>query len=121
MPINRTYGVNKLLDACRGYPLAKDRVILVAYILLQGINDSPADAALLAEKLRGIPCRINLLPYNPTPTLAYQCPDEHHIRKFQGILRGAGYRTLLRTSRGADISAACGQLAGNSSEGVFTE
>jgi 23S rRNA (adenine2503-C2)-methyltransferase len=112
MPINRTYGMDALLDACRDYPLAKNRVILVEYILLKGINDSPADAALLAEKLHDIPCRINLLPYNRSPTLPYQCPDEKNIKKFQEILRGAGYRTLIRNSRGADIAAACGQLAG---------
>jgi len=112
MPINRTYGVAALLDACRAYPLAKNRVILVEYILLKGINDSLADAALLAEKLDDIPCRINLLPYNQSATLPYQCPDEKHIKKFQEILRGAGYRTLIRNSRGIDIAAACGQLAG---------
>jgi 23S rRNA (adenine2503-C2)-methyltransferase len=112
MPINKTYGVDALLDACRDYPLAKNRVILVEYILLKGINDSLADAELLAEKLRHIPCRINLLPYNQSTSLPYQCPDEKDIKRFQEILRDAGYRTLVRNSRGADIAAACGQLAG---------
>ncbi|MCF6291186.1 MAG: 23S rRNA (adenine(2503)-C(2))-methyltransferase RlmN [Desulfobacterales bacterium] len=112
MPINKTYGVDELLAACRDYPLSKNKVILIEYILLKGINDSLADAGLLAEKLREIPCRINLLPCNRSPDMDYQCSDEKRIKEFQGILRNAGYRTLIRNSRGADISAACGQLAG---------
>ncbi len=112
MPVNNTYGVDELLAACCDYPLSKNRVILIEYILLKGINDSLADAGLLAEKLRQIPCRINLLPCNRLPGKDYQCPDEKNIKAFQKILRDCGYRTLIRTSRGADISAACGQLAG---------
>jgi hypothetical protein len=94
------------------YPLAKNRVLLVEYILLKGINDSAADAALLVEKLRDIPCRINLLPLKQSAPLPYQCPDEKNNKKFQEILRNGGFRTLIRNSRGADIAAACGQLAG---------
>ena len=111
MPVNRAYGVDDLLDACRSFPLPGKKVILFEYILLKGINDAAGDARRLAEKLQGIPCRINLLPYNVTQSLHYQCPGEEHILQFQKILRDAGYRTFIRSSRGADISAACGQLA----------
>jgi len=113
MPINKTHGVEAVLDACRDYPLSKNKVILIEYIMLKGINDAQADAELLAERLQGIPCLINLLPYNQSAGLPYQCPDEEHIKEFQRILRDAGHRTLVRNSRGVDISAACGQLAVN--------
>lgn len=112
MPINRTYGLDDLLDACRDYPLPKKKNILFAYLLVKGINDGPDDARLLADKLRGIPCRVNLLPYNESDELPYQRPDRQTVKDFQKILRDAGFRTLVRDSRGADISAACGQLAG---------
>ncbi|MBI5556484.1 MAG: 23S rRNA (adenine(2503)-C(2))-methyltransferase RlmN [Deltaproteobacteria bacterium] len=116
MPVNRTYGVDELLGACRGFPLTKKKVILFEYILIKKINDSPEAACLLAAKLQGIPCRINLLPYNESPALPYQRPAEEDILRFQKILRDAGYRTLIRSSRGSDISAACGQLAGAAGE-----
>ena len=111
MPVNRAYGMDDLLSACRSFPLPGKKVILFEYILIKGINDAEGDARRLAEKLQGIPCRINLLPYNVTKSLDYQCPGEEHILQFQKILRDAGYRTFIRSSRGADISAACGQLA----------
>ena len=111
MPVNRTYPLAQLLSACRNFPLSKKKVILIEYILLNGINDSDQTAHLLSEILRDIPCRINLLPYNETDPLPYKCPDPERIKAFQEILRGHGYRTLIRDSRGADISAACGQLA----------
>ncbi len=112
MPVNRTYPVDELLAACRRFPLSKKKVILFEYILIKGINDSPQDALLLAEKLKGIPCRINLLPFNESEEMTYKCPSEEDILVFQKILRDRGLRTLIRSSRGADISAACGQLAG---------
>ena len=111
MPVNRTYPLAQLLAACRDFPLGKKKVILIEYILLKGINDSDHAARLLAEKLRDIPCRINLLPYNESEPLPYKRPDLERINTFQKILRDQGYRTLLRDSRGGDISAACGQLA----------
>ncbi|MCJ7601558.1 MAG: 23S rRNA (adenine(2503)-C(2))-methyltransferase RlmN [Desulfobulbaceae bacterium] len=111
MPVNKAYGLDDLLAACRSFPLPGKKVILFEYILIKGINDSADDARKLAEKLHGLPCRINLLPYNATQSLHYECPDEEHILQFQKILRDAGYRTFIRSSRGADISAACGQLA----------
>jgi len=111
MPVNRTYPVASLLNACREYPLAPGKVILIEYILFQGINDSPADARLLAERLRGIPCRINLMPFNESAAMPFRCPAPQVIKGFQSILRQAGFTTLIRNSRGGDISAACGQLA----------
>jgi len=110
MPVNRTYPLEKLLAACRNFPLGKKKIILIEYILLKGINDSEQAAQLLAEKLTDIPCRINLLPYNESEPLPYKRPDSTRIETFQKILRDHGYRTLIRDSRGADISAACGQL-----------
>ena len=112
MPVNRTYPLEQLLAACRAFPLGKKKVILIEYILLEGINDSDEDARLLAEKLSGIPCRINLLPYNQSADLPYRPPAPEQVKRFQKILRDQGFLTLVRDSRGADISAACGQLAG---------
>jgi 23S rRNA (adenine2503-C2)-methyltransferase len=111
MPVNRSYGVDDLLAACRNYPLAPKRVILVEYILIKDVNDSPAQALLLVAKLAGISCRINLLPYNECEDLPYTRPAEETILVFQKVLRDAGFITLVRQSRGSDISAACGQLA----------
>ncbi len=116
MPVNLTYPLDDLLDACRTYPLSKKKVILFEYILIKGVNDSADDARLLAEKLQGIPCRINLLPCNESPLVPYQRPDENTVINFQAILRHSGLRTLVRSSRGDDISAACGQLAGRLAE-----
>ena len=112
MPVNRTYGLEALLAACRRYPLGKKKVILFEYIMLKGINDSLGDAHLLAEKLHGIPSRINLLPYNGSGDAEFACPDGAQTLAFQKVLREAGFNTFIRQSRGADISAACGQLAG---------
>lgn len=111
MPINKTYPLEVLLDACRAFPLPKRKRIMFEYILIEGINDSDEDAYKLADILRGIPCKINLLPCNETPALPYKRPSSQRVEKFQDILRNADYTVLLRSPRGADISAACGQLA----------
>ena len=111
MPINRTYPLDELLKACREYPLPPRRRIMIEYAMLAGINDSPAAARMLVKKLHKIRCKINILPYNENPAFPYRSPDEQTIEEFRQILRRAGHTTLLRTSRGADISAACGQLA----------
>jgi 23S rRNA (adenine2503-C2)-methyltransferase len=111
MPINRSYPVQVLLQACRDYPLGPGQVILIEYLLLQGVNDSADAAQLLANKLHGLPCRINLMPFNESEALPYRCPEQATVKAFQQILRQAGFTTLIRNSRGADISAACGQLA----------
>ena len=110
MPINRVYGVDAVLEACRAYPLSKRQVIFIEYVLIEGLNDSAADARRLAAKLRGLPCRINLLPYNESPSLPYRGSPQAHITAFREILHGSGFRVLIRNSRGSDIAAACGQL-----------
>lgn len=113
MPINATYPVDTLLEACRQFPLPKRKRIMFEYILLKDINDSAEDAKQLAKKLRNIRCKINLLPYNECPTLPYKRPSEERVTIFQKILWEAGYTVIVRSSRGDDISAACGQLAGS--------
>ena len=82
------------------------------YILIKNLNDSESDAEMMAEKLKGIPCKINLLPYNESKGLPFKRPADKQIERFQQILWEAGYTVLVRSSRGSDISAACGQLAG---------
>ncbi len=111
MPINNRYPLAELLEACRTFPMAKRKRIMFEYILLKGINDSNDDARQLARILRDIPCKINLLPYNESPTLPYRSPDHQRILSFQKILLDARYSVFIRSSRGSDISAACGQLA----------
>ncbi|HWR98595.1 MAG TPA: 23S rRNA (adenine(2503)-C(2))-methyltransferase RlmN [Candidatus Methanoperedens sp.] len=112
MPVNRACGVDELLAACREYAAGGRRVVFFECVLLAGVNDSDRDARLLAERLRGIPCRINLLEYNESPLLPYRRSPAGRVAAFRDILHAAGCRTLLRRSRGADIAAACGQLAG---------
>jgi len=111
MPVNQTYPLDDLLQACKDFPLPNRRRIMMEYIMLKDINDSDQAAELLARKLRGIPCKINLLAYNATDNLGYESSSPERIEHFQEILRRHGYTVLLRDSRGADISAACGQLA----------
>lgn len=111
MPINDRYSIDELLDACRDFPMPKRKRIMFEYILLKGINDSDRDARELARKLSGIPCKINLLPYNESPGLPYESPGMKRLLAFQQILLDAHYTVFIRNSRGSDISAACGQLA----------
>ena len=115
MPINDRYSIDDLLDACRSFPIPKRRRIMFEYILLKDINDSDRQARQLAKKLHSIPCKINLLPYNESPDLPYKSSDQSRILAFQEILRKAHYSVFIRNSRGSDISAACGQLAGRMS------
>ncbi|KPK23140.1 MAG: 23S rRNA (adenine(2503)-C2)-methyltransferase [Desulfobacterales bacterium SG8_35_2] len=112
MPINKKYRVAELLEACRNFPMPKRKRIMFEYILIKDLNDSEADAELLAQKLKGIPCKINLLPYNESAGQPFKRPSDVRIELFQKALWKAGYTVLVRSSRGADISAACGQLAG---------
>jgi len=111
MPINDRYPIDDLLAACRDFPMPKRKRIMFEYILLKGINDSNSDARELARKLKDIPCKINLLPYNPSPALPYESPGMERLLAFQKILLDAHYTVFIRNSRGSDISAACGQLA----------
>jgi 23S rRNA (adenine2503-C2)-methyltransferase len=112
MPVNTRYPLDVLLEACRTYPMPKRRRIMFEYILLKGINDSDEQAYELARKLHKIPCKINLLPYNESPLLPYRSPTPERVLAFQKILLDKHFSVFIRTSRGSDISAACGQLAG---------
>ncbi len=112
MPINNKYPVAELLESCKKFPMPKRKRIMFEYILIKDLNDSVADAEIMAERLRGIPCKINLLPYNETRDISYQRPSDKQVEFFQKTLWKAGYTVLVRSSRGSDISAACGQLAG---------
>ncbi|MEJ2729993.1 MAG: 23S rRNA (adenine(2503)-C(2))-methyltransferase RlmN [Deltaproteobacteria bacterium] len=112
MPINRKFPIEKLLEACRHFPLHGGRRITFEYVLLKGVNDSAKDARRLAVLLRPIKSKINLIPFNPHPGCRYQRPDEVTILRFQKILIDRNYTVMIRQSKGQDISAACGQLAG---------
>ncbi|MFZ5775650.1 MAG: 23S rRNA (adenine(2503)-C(2))-methyltransferase RlmN [Thermodesulfobacteriota bacterium] len=111
MPVNKTWPVDALLAACREFPLPNRRKVMIEYIMIRDLNDSERHARLLIKKLHGLRCKINLLPYNQNPHFPYQSPPRERVERFQTILRDAGLTTLIRESRGADISAACGQLA----------
>ncbi len=111
VPINRKYKIAELLDACRAYPgLSNARRITFEYVMLKGVNDRPADARELVRLLRGIPAKINLIPFNPWPGSQYECSSWDQIETFAEIVNRAGYASPIRTPRGRDILAACGQL-----------
>lgn len=112
MPINRKYGLNSLIEACRNYPLKPHRRITIEYILLKGINDSVQDARNLARLLRPLRVKINLIPFNPHDQSPFSRPDSTTIEQFQQILLSKHYTVIIRTSKGQDIAAACGQLRG---------
>lgn len=112
MPVNDRYPIAELLAGCKKFPHKKRQRIMFEYTLLKAINDSDDDARRLAELLCEIPCKINLLAMNPTSTSTYCSPERDRVLAFQKILREQGYTVFIRQSRGADISAACGQLAG---------
>uniref|UniRef100_A0A7C3WIR7 Probable dual-specificity RNA methyltransferase RlmN n=1 Tax=Desulfobacca acetoxidans TaxID=60893 RepID=A0A7C3WIR7_9BACT len=112
MPINRKYPLAVVLEACRAFPLPRHRRITFAYVLLDGVNDSPDQARKLARLLRGFRAKINLIPFNPHPLLPYAAPPRERVLAFQDILRDAHYPVFIRESRGQDITAACGQLVG---------
>jgi len=114
MPINRKWNIAKLLGALRAYPLEQRRRITFEYVLLAGVNDSLADAAQLARLLRGIKCKVNLIPFNPHPEAPYARPSHAAVAAFQDECRRLGLPVYLRTPRGDDIDAACGQLANRS-------
>jgi 23S rRNA (adenine2503-C2)-methyltransferase len=111
VPLNRKYPIEQLLEACRNYPgLSNARRITFEYVMLKGVNDSAADARALVRLLAGIPAKINLIPFNPWPGSKYECSDWDQIEKFSEIIFNAGYASPVRTPRGRDILAACGQL-----------
>ena len=114
VPINRKYPIAELLDACRHYVgvLGEKRSLTMEYTLLAGVNDQMHHARALAKLLRDVRCKINLIPFNPFPASGYARPKAHDVRAFQTYLMQQGYATMLRTTRGEDINAACGQLVG---------
>lgn len=114
VPINRKYPLAVLLDACQRYisRLGEKRVLTIEYTLLKGINDQPEHAQQMAALLANIPCKINLIPFNPFPHSSYERPSNNAIRRFQELLQQAGHNVTIRTTRGEDIDAACGQLVG---------
>jgi 23S rRNA (adenine2503-C2)-methyltransferase len=111
VPLNRKYPIAQLLEACRNYPgVSNARRITFEYVMLKGVNDSDADARALVRLLKGIPAKINLIPFNPWPGSKYECSDWERIDQFSEIIFNAGYASPVRTPRGRDILAACGQL-----------
>jgi len=111
VPLNKRYPIRMLLDACRAYPgLSNARRITFEYVMLKNVNDGNADARELVRLLRGIPAKINLIPFNPWPGTRFECSDWDRIEAFSEIVFNAGYASPIRTPRGRDILAACGQL-----------
>ena len=111
VPLNRKYPIAALLDACRNYPgVSNAKRITFEYVMLKDVNDSLADAKALVKLLKGIPAKINLIPFNPWPGTRYECSDWEQIEKFSEYIFNAGYSSPVRTPRGRDILAACGQL-----------
>lgn len=114
VPLNKKYPLSMLLDACNSYMsrLGEKRVLTVEYTMLKDVNDRPEHAEQMIELLRNTPCKINLIPFNPFPHSGYERPSANTIRRFQDMLHKAGYNVTVRTTRGEDIDAACGQLVG---------
>ena len=115
VPLNKKYPLKELLEACRNYPgLSNARRITFEYVMLKEVNDSLADARRLVKLLAGIPAKVNLIPFNPWPSTPYVCSDWDTIEVFAEVLNKAGYASPVRTPRGRDIMAACGQLKSES-------
>ncbi|MEJ0043453.1 MAG: 23S rRNA (adenine(2503)-C(2))-methyltransferase RlmN [Rhizomicrobium sp.] len=115
VPINKKYPLKDLLEACRTYPgVSNARRITFEYVMLKGVNDSLAEARELVKLIKGIPAKINLIPFNPWPGAPYECSDWSQIEAFAEIVNRAGYASPVRTPRGRDIMAACGQLKSES-------
>ena len=111
VPINKKWPIKELLAACRAYPAAKNaRRITFEYVMLDGVNDSEADARELCRLIKGIPAKVNMIPFNPWPGSAFECSPPEAIKKFARVVEKAGYVATVRTPRGRDILAACGQL-----------
>jgi 23S rRNA (adenine2503-C2)-methyltransferase len=115
VPINKKYDIATLMEAIRAYPgISNARRVTFEYVMLKGVNDTPAEALALVRLLKGIPAKINLIPFNPWPGTDYECSDWGTIESFAAILNRAGYSSPIRTPRGRDILAACGQLKSES-------
>ncbi len=117
MPINRRWPIAELLAACREFPMRNGRRITFEYVLLGGVNDTPEDARRLAGLLRGIPAKVNLIPYNANPGLPFVAPPPERVVEFQEALATRHLTVVVRKNRGRDISAACGQLAAEGGPG----
>jgi 23S rRNA (adenine2503-C2)-methyltransferase len=115
VPLNKRYPLEQLIAGIRAYPgLSNARRVTFEYVMLKGVNDSAADARALVKLVQGLPAKINLIPFNPWPGTDYQCSDWATIEAFAAILNRAGYASPIRTPRGRDILAACGQLKSES-------
>ncbi|AQZ94706.1 23S rRNA (adenine(2503)-C(2))-methyltransferase RlmN [Halopseudomonas phragmitis] len=114
VPLNKKYPLEVLLPACQSYisRLGEKRVLTIEYTLLKDVNDQPEHAEQVIALLRDIPCKVNLIPFNPFPYSGYERPSNNAIRRFQDMLHKAGFNVTVRTTRGDDIDAACGQLVG---------
>jgi 23S rRNA (adenine2503-C2)-methyltransferase len=111
VPINRKHPIKELLKACRAYPGANNaRRITFEYVMLEGVNDSAADAKELLRLVRGIPAKFNLIPFNPWPGAPFECSSPATMKRFAQILNDSGLSAPIRAPRGRDIMAACGQL-----------
>jgi 23S rRNA (adenine2503-C2)-methyltransferase len=115
VPLNKKYPIAELMDAIRAYPgLNNSNRVTFEYVMLKGVNDTPAEARALVNLLKGVPSKINLIPFNPWPDSPYECSDWETIETFAEIVNRAGYASPIRTPRGRDIFAACGQLKSES-------
>lgn len=115
MPVNRKYSLQQLIDACRSLPIPRRKRITFEYVLLRGVNDSGEHAEQLCELLKGIRCKVNVIPFNPHPGSPFQRPTDAETERFQNVLRARGVQVNVRRPRGDDIQAACGQLQGEES------
>jgi len=121
MPINRKYPIEALVRACKSYPMPRRRRITFEYILIAGVNDSPADAKLLVKTFGGLRCKFNLIAFNEFPGSPFKAPDPKAIEAFRKVLVDHHFTAVLRQSRGKDILAACGQLSGKHREEMEVE
>jgi 23S rRNA (adenine2503-C2)-methyltransferase len=111
MPVDKKWNIAALMDACRKFPMKQGRRITFEYVLLRGVNDTDEDAARLTDLLRGLPVKVNLIPYNENPGLGFGDPGAERVAAFKRTLEQRGFTAMVRKNRGRDISAACGQLA----------
>jgi 23S rRNA (adenine2503-C2)-methyltransferase len=119
VPLNRKYNIAELMAACRRYPGASNaRRITFEYVMLDGVNDAVSDARALVRLLAGLPAKVNLIPFNPWPGSRYKTSSPLAIRKFAETVMAAGYSSPIRTPRGQDILAACGQLKSMAEEAL---
>jgi 23S rRNA (adenine2503-C2)-methyltransferase len=116
MPSNRRYPLKKILALCRTFPLRRRTRITFEYVMVEGMNDSPQDAKRLLRILKGVPSKVNLIPLNEAPEIPFRRPSDEKVKQFQEILMEGGLTAIVRTSKGREISAACGQLQGKGSE-----